>query len=324
MAVTSGFFNAKNGDRKYEAGQLSSIFDGLIIDGIFGSIGTCFVVKADTGLTVNVGIGKAWFHHTWTLNDAILPLEAPPAEVLLNRIDALVIEVNTTESVRENTIKFVLGTPASVAVRPTLEKTKYVHQYPLCYINRAAASTEIRQADITNMVGTTETPLVAGILETIDLDILLPQWRDELDRFVETEEADFTEWFNQMKADLTAEKEFLDQWIDSEQADFITWFNQMKDQLSTDAAGRLQLEIDREEINRILIVGFVDGTKEFSADGTVITAIAADGRTLVKTFTDNFLTITSVLNSANGIEIARSVKRFNAEGTLIETTVTYT
>ena len=30
MAFTYGFFNSLNGDRKYTAEQLSSIFDGLI------------------------------------------------------------------------------------------------------------------------------------------------------------------------------------------------------------------------------------------------------------------------------------------------------
>lgn len=120
MSVSSGFFNSLNGDRKYNAAQMSAIFDGLIIDGVFASIGTAFAVKAAGGLTVNVGIGKAWFDHTWTVNDSILPMTAPEAEVLLDRIDAVVLEVNGMESVRENTIKFVKGNPSSAPSRPTL------------------------------------------------------------------------------------------------------------------------------------------------------------------------------------------------------------
>ena len=85
MSVSSGFFNSLNGDRKYNAAQMSAIFDGLIIDGVFASIGTAFAVKAAGGLTVNVGVGKAWFDHTWTVNDSILPMTAPEAEGLLDR-----------------------------------------------------------------------------------------------------------------------------------------------------------------------------------------------------------------------------------------------
>lgn len=334
MSVSSGFFNSLNGDRKYNAAQMSAIFDGLIIDGVFASIGTAFAVKAAGGLTVNVGIGKAWFDHTWTVNDSILPMTAPEAEVLLDRIDAVVLEVNGMESVRENTIKFVKGNPSSAPSRPTLTNEGNVHQYPLCYIYRKYGTAVINQADITPMVGTESTPFVTGILQTISLDELLGKWQDELDRFTDArsqevddwiaqEESDFTAWFNKMKADLQQEQTVLDQWIASEQADFLAWYNQMKDQLSGDVVGNLQLEIDKEEVKRILLVGFEDGTKEFSDDGTVITSTASDGRTLTKTFSDGFLTMTSVLKSAAGAEVARAVKTFNADGSLISTVVTY-
>lgn len=334
MSVSSGFFNSLNGDRKYNAAQMSAIFDGLIIDGVFASIGTAFAVKAAGGLTVNVGIGKAWFDHTWTVNDSILPMTAPEAEVLLDRIDAVVLEVNGTESVRENTIKFVKGNPSSAPSRPTLTNEGNVHQYPLCYIYRKYGTAVINQADITPMVGTESTPFVTGILQTISLDELLGKWQDELDRFTDArsqevddwiaqEESDFTTWFDKMKADLQQEQTVLDQWIASEQADFLAWYNQMKDQLSGDVAANLQLEIDKEEVKRILLVGFEDGTKEFSDDGTVITSTASDGRILTKTFSDGFLTMTNVLKSAAGAEVARAVKTFDSDGKLISTVVTY-
>ena len=334
MSVSSGFFNSLNGDRKYNAAQMSAIFDGLIIDGVFASIGTAFAVKAAGGLTVNVGIGKAWFDHTWTVNDSILPMTAPEAEVLLDRIDAVVLEVNGMESIRENTIKFVKGNPSSAPSRPILTNEGNVHQYPLCYIYRKYGTAVINQADITPMVGTESTPFVTGILQTISLDELLGKWQDELDRFTDArsqevddwiaqEESDFTAWFNKMKADLQQEQTVLDQWIASEQADFLAWYNQMKDQLSGDVAGNLQLEIDKEEVKRILMVGFEDGTKEFSDDGTVITSTASDGRTLTKTFSDGFLTMTNVLKSAAGAEVARAVKTFDSDGKLISTVVTY-
>lgn len=334
MSVSSGFFNSLNGDRKYNAAQMSAIFDGLIIDGVFASIGTAFAVKAAGGLTVNVGIGKAWFDHTWTVNDSILPMTAPEAEVLLDRIDAVVLEVNGMESVRENTIKFVKGNPSSAPSRPTLTNEGNVHQYPLCYIYRKYGTAVINQADITPMVGTESTPFVTGILQTVSLDELLGKWQDELDRFTDArsqevddwiaqEESDFTTWFDKMKADLQQEQTVLDQWIASEQADFLSWYNKMKDQLSGDVAGNLQLEIDKEEVKRILLVGFEDGTKEFSDDGTVITSTASDGRTLTKTFSDGFLTMTNVLKSAAGAEVARAVKTFDSDGKLISTVVTY-
>lgn len=360
MSVTYGFYNSLNGDRKYDAAQMSSIFDGLIVDGVFASIGTAFSVKAAGGLTVNVGIGRAWFNHTWTLNDSILPLEAPEAEVLLDRIDAVVLEVNGLESVRANSIKFVTGTPSSAPVRPTLESESGVYQYPLCYIYRKFGSTTITQADITNMVGTDSTPFVTGILQTISLDELLGQWQDELDQFVDREEADFLEWRSNKRTEFenwqalqeqdyenwsdARKQEYLtwiseqettftnwantqmsdeEEWIQSMQQTFLSWFESLKVELSGDVAANLQLQIDREEVERILLVGFVDGSKEFNDDGTVIVSTDSNNRTLTKTFTNNFLTVTTVLRSAEGGEIAQMVKQFNTDGTLINTSVTY-
>ena len=252
----------------------------------------------------------------------------------MDRIDAVVLEVNAMESVRDNTIKFVTGTPSSAPVRPTLKNEGNVHQYPLAYIYRKYGTSVVTQADITPMVGTESTPFVTAILQTISLDELLGKWQDELDQFVmaqskevddwiAAEKADYIAWFDQMKADLKNEQAVLDKWIATEQTDFMNWYNQMKGQLSGDAAGNLQLSLDKEEIKRILLVGFEDGTKEFSDDGTVITSTASDGRTLTKTFTNGFLTMTNVLKSVAGAEVARAVKTFDSSGKLISTTITY-
>ena len=338
MSVTYGFYNSLNGDRKYNAEQISSIFDGLIVDGVFASIGTAFAVEAAGGLTINVGIGRAWFNHTWTLNDSILPLTAPESEVLLDRIDAVVLEVNSMESVRKNSIKIVAGTPSSEPVRPTLENEVNVHQYPLAYIYRKFGSTVITQADITNMVGTESTPFVTGIIQTISLDELLGQWQAQLDQFVANEEADFSEWREQKRIEFdnwqaAQENTFNnwannqmaseEEWIQSMQNTFLSWFDNLKTQLSGDVAGNLQLQIDKEEVKRILLSGFADGSKVFNEDGTVITSTADDGRTLVKSFTNNFLTMTTVLKSSEGGEIARMVKHFSSDGTTIDIITSY-
>lgn len=345
MSLTYGFFNSLNGDRKYDAAQISSIFDGIIVDGVFASIGTAFVVKAAGGLSLNVGVGRAWFNHTWTLNDSVMTLEADDAEVMLNRIDAVVLEVNAMESVRANSIKILKGTPASTPSNPTLTKSGGVYQYPLCYIYRKLGTTEITQADITNMVGSSETPFVTGILQTISLNDLLGQWEDEMNRFLDdrkadiddwiaNEEGDFTTWsngqtndvtdfVNTFKADLLEEQKLLDEWTASEQDDFLSWYNTIKGTLSGDVAGNLQNEIDKNELRNTLLTGFDDGDKTFSDDGTVIVSTAGDGRTITKTFTNNFLTATTVLRSAEGAEQACMVKTFSADGKAVSTTVTY-
>lgn len=195
MALRCGFYNAINSDRRYDALDISRMFDGLITDGVFETIGTGFIVTADgDSLKIKVGIGRAWFNHTWTYNDAILPIKADLSEVLLDRIDALVLEINNDYTVRDNTIKFVKGTPSSEPAKPTLTQTEDIHQYPLCYIYRTAGSEVITQSDITNCVGTSECPFVTGVIEGINTDQLILQWN-----------AQFETWFSGIKQ--SAEKE---------------------------------------------------------------------------------------------------------------------
>ena len=207
MSVTYGFYNSKNKDRRYDAIQMSSIFDGIIRDGILQHVGTAMMVKESTGMMVNVGIGRAWFNHTWTLNDALLPLTVPQSEVILNRIDAVILEVDSRESVRANTIKIVKGTPATNPVKPSMIKTNDRWQYPLAYIRVNSGVTSIRQANITNTVGTSECPFVTAPLEKMSIDALVAQWKDQWDAFYEKETSDmeatnsfwkdqWSKWFN--------------------------------------------------------------------------------------------------------------------------------
>lgn len=322
MSVSSGFYNSLNHDRRYFATEFARLFDGIIRDGIFGTIGTCFFVEAYEGLTVNVGIGLAWFNHSWTYNDAVLPINGIQSEVLLDRIDALILESNGEDSVRDNGIHFIKGIPSSDPQRPALIHTTLIDQRPLCYIYRHAGNDEIRQADITNMIGTDDCPFVSGILDVISIDQVLPQWRDELDRFVEYEETRSSEMFEALRESILVNKEALDAWIGSEQEAFLAWFNKIKDQLGEDAAGNLQNQIDKTEIEKILMIGFTDGKKEFSDDGTVISSFDSQGMTLVKTFSSDFLSCTTVLKDSTSTELGRMIKRFSADGKTISTEIT--
>lgn len=254
MSLTSGFFNSLNHDRKYNAIQMSSIFDGIIRDGVFMSITDKLMVEAESGMTIVSKPGRAWFDHTWTLNDAKLPLVVEQSELILDRIDAVVLEVNKTQSVRSNTIKMVKGTPSATPQNPTLTKSLDVNQYPLAYVSVKHGVTEITQADITNMVGTSECPFVTGILETISIDDLVAQWKSEWEIWITEMKQSGEDWQNQVESEFeawsTQQKEEFTQFVEqfeatmqifqtnSEEA-FNKWFVSVKDILDENTAGNL-------------------------------------------------------------------------------------
>ena len=261
MSVTSGFFNSINGDRKYNAEQMSAIFDGIINDGILANIGTAFSVTANTGLNVNVGIGRAWFNSTWVYNDTILPLTLDESELVLDRIDAVVIEVDRSDAVRAGSIKVVKGSPSSTPQNPTMASTNYLHQYPLAYIYRDAGSTEITQADITSMIGTSSAPYVTGILQVQNIDNIVAQWgaqwsewyagmTSEGSQEIQDMTNQWNQWFTQQTSQSSSQ---ISQWIMQSQADFEYWFENLEAILDSDVASKLtsrvvDLEMDLETL----------------------------------------------------------------------------
>ena len=186
MAVTYGFYDSLNHDRLYNAQQMSAIFDGIINDGVFMSVGNQFHTVAGTGMQVIVKSGRAWFDSTWTLNDAEYPLSIDAADVLLTRIDAVVLEVNSEVATRANTIKVVKGTPASTPDKPTLTNTATIHQHALAYVTVAKNITAITNSMIEIVVGKTETPYVTAILQTTDITDLYNQWEDYFQTWFDT------------------------------------------------------------------------------------------------------------------------------------------
>lgn len=179
MAVTYGFFNSNNGDRKYTAAQMSSLFDGLITDGVYLSIGDALEVSQlpTPALSVRVGTGRAWFNHTWTVNDSILTLNLQTADIVYPRIDTVVVEVNSADSVRANSIKVIKGTPAETPVGPTMTHTDTLNQYPLADVYVDANATTILDEDITIRIGSEDCPFVSGVLSSFDVDSLMNEWR---------------------------------------------------------------------------------------------------------------------------------------------------
>lgn len=281
MAFTFGFYNALNHDRRYNAIQVSSIFDGIIKDGIFMSIGGHMNVKATgNGFNIVVESGRAWFNHTWSLLDADYPMVVPPSDVLEDRIDVVVLEVNENVDVRQNFIKIITGTPAETPAKPALTNNLDIHQYALAYITVPANSVTLTQSNVENAVGLGSTPFVTGILETINIDDLIAQWKSQWSDW--TEEVDlnwnnwfdtvdnaWTTWFTQQQskwedilADRTEEWEEIKDTIDSEWASqqgsinsdytnwkssalaaYNQWLDQIKGTLDDDVATQLAKEV---------------------------------------------------------------------------------
>ena len=228
MSFTYGFYNSLNGDRKYDAMQFGQLFDGIINDGVFMSIGEHLNVTANSGMQIKIGTGRAWFNSTWSYNDSSLILDVGASSTLLGRIDMVVLEVNRSNTIRATSIKILEGTPSSSPVAPTLtnDAEAEIWQHPLAQLYIGAGVTEVTQSAITNKIGTSECPFVTGVLETMDIDTLIAQWGTEWDEWM-------SKTANSAETYRVEQKQLFD-----------TWFANLQYVLSDDAAGKLQNEID--------------------------------------------------------------------------------
>lgn len=194
MAFSCGFYNAVNHDRTYNAMQFGDLFSGLINDGVYATVGHAMTVAPVGGMTVKVRSGRAWFNKTWNVNDSDYPLTVPESDLLLPRIDAVILEVDTRVSVRDNSLRIVKGHPANNPEYPTLTRENGLYQYPLAYINVRANVTNITTGDIEVVVGRSPTPFVTGIVGVADISDFWEQW-----------DSQFHEWFDELRTSMSGD-----------------------------------------------------------------------------------------------------------------------
>lgn len=329
MAFTYGFYNAINNDRLYDAIQMSEIFDGIIRDGVYATIGNHYICKqnlvngAVVPNTVIVGSGRAWFDHTWNKLDVDTVYTGPPSEKASNRYDAIVLDINATE--RTNDILWITGTPSNNPAKPALIHDTDHMQYPLCYLYRRAGTDLIDQANIENAVGTNACPFVSGILETIDLEDLLLQWSAQWVQTKNTVNSEWTQIKNKTDSEWTQIKNtYSSEWtniknttnkewsdiktnLTKEQQDIVVnlsqWIDGIRDQLTEEAETSLQLQVNRAnglvsketifETNGNITENLQDGSKKitkFPSQTQIIEEFyGTDGSTLIATKTTDFL-----------------------------------
>ena len=210
MAITSGFFDSIDGDRKYNAEQMSNYFEGLVSDGIYENIGDRLAVTAGGGMTVNVGTGRALIECHWIKNDASLTLTIDPADVQLSRVDAVALRLDKTESGRNIDIVVKKG---SSTIPPSMTNTESVHELCLAYVHVPKNATQISQSNISDTRGSSLCSWVTGIIKQVDTADLFLQWQTAyeeyyanstaaFDEYIAAKQAAFDEWFSTLTGTL--------------------------------------------------------------------------------------------------------------------------
>ena len=200
MAITSGFFNSKSGDRKYNAEQMSKYFDKLITSGVFPNPSTQLQVVESSGMTINVLPGRGIVDCRWVDNDANHSLVIESSDALLDRIDAIIMKLDLTEEVRAINIEVKKGTPGTNPVPPSMTRDECVQEYCLATIRVKRLAEVITQADITDTRPDSKVcGWVTGLITQVDTSTLFEQWQSAYEQFYEESNEKFAQWFESMK-----------------------------------------------------------------------------------------------------------------------------
>lgn len=193
MAIKYGFFNSVNGDRKYNADDISNYFLKLISDGVFATPANAMQVQANSGMTVQVSAGWGFIQCKWINNSVPYLLTLDASDVVLNRIDRIVLRLNASSSVRTMSIAIKKGTAASSPVAPALTRVSGgIWELSLAQIYIGAGVTSISQSNITDeRPNTSVCGYVTGLIDQIDTTDLFAQYN-----------AAFNEWFASIKEDV--------------------------------------------------------------------------------------------------------------------------
>lgn len=200
MAVNGYFFNAvlSGGvyDRTYNAEDMTSYLNQLVGNGVFPNPSTQLQVRASSGMNVIVGAGSGWINGHKMVNTADLTLTITAADVVLNRIDAVIFYVDLTT--RSMGISVKTGTIASSPVAPTMTRTNARYEMCLAQISVPKQATSITAAQITDTRANSDLcGIVQGLVQQIDTTTL---W--------EQQQAVFNEWMQSVQTQFDQFKAF--------------------------------------------------------------------------------------------------------------------
>lgn len=211
MALTYGFFNSVNGDRVYNADQMSEMFDGLISDGVFQNVGGAMQVVVNDGLTVNVSTGRARINSQWAKIDTAYPITLNSAHVTLNRYTAICLRVDFAN--RQIELIARDGENATSPSKPAIVRDSYYYELILAYIYIGAGATTITQANIEDTrANTSLCGIVSSLVQNLDTENL----------------------YNQYIAAYNEQLATMDAWFTAQRNAFDTWFNDLTETLNVD------------------------------------------------------------------------------------------
>lgn len=152
MSLHSRFFGGPEGDiPEYNQTQFAEVFKRMLSDGVFADVLNEFeVTETDpVSLGVEVNTGWAFIQGFWAYNDDALIKTLGAADPSLDRIDRIVLRLDTNTNF-QITVEVLEGTPAVSPSAPVLTQTDSIYEIELAQVEVGATVTSVSNTNITD------------------------------------------------------------------------------------------------------------------------------------------------------------------------------
>lgn len=209
IQINSGFENAVLGsdnkpDRVYNATDLNEYLKGLVSDyGIYETQGSACQVVTSSGLKLVIKSGRGKINNHWFRIDSDTEITLDTADVILNRIDSIVIRRTTAD--RNIVISVKKGTLSADPIAPTITRNDDIQEICLAQVYVGANATTITTANITDIRSSNNLcGWITGLINQMDTTTLFNQYQSAQSDFINNKTSEFNTWFNGVKDNVTA------------------------------------------------------------------------------------------------------------------------
>ena len=205
MAVRYGYFNSVDGDRKYNAEDMTMYFKGLVSDGIYQTIGNMFAVTATSGLTVSIGTVRALVNMHWIECDAPFTITFDAASVSSDTYQLIVLRCNLADNMRSVGVFTKTSSDGTIS----LTNNDTVTELCIARVRIRANASSISQSDIRDYRGSSYCPWITGLIKQVDVSQLNAQFYKyyeeqtaELEAYMTEQKASFDSWLASLQGEL--------------------------------------------------------------------------------------------------------------------------
>lgn len=208
MAISYGFYNSVDGDRKYTAAQIGDYLQGLVSSGVYADDASSLQVLAAGGMQLTVKPGRAMLDHKFLYNDSLLTLTLDSGGAQ-DRIDAVIAYMDLTERACGIIIK--KGTQAAAPKAPALVRNATRKEFMIASVLVRRLATQITQVNITDTRGDqTVCGWVTGLITQVPTGTLLLQYQQAcaaelaaIQAYMSQQQVEWDAWFSALTEQLT-------------------------------------------------------------------------------------------------------------------------